>query len=271
MRNGAGTPLPTRCPSLLTRAAGQGRGGKRRRSQSLTKSREEKRSAPRENRGSARGPAAALPRHVRGPPGEPPRPAPLLTSAGPALPPRDPARGRGPPARRNFSRRPREAERAGSDRPARGPPRPPLTRGGSASRSRRRRPRPPAAAPGGAGGAACCSIALRPLLCRRRPSPDRSRSARPAHGATFRAPALRKPHCPRPRPRGWAPLGPRPPPARRRRGRTSCPAPGRSPSPARPAEATGGEGKRATCPGHDVRDSELRLHKEPRPKVVVLP
>lgn len=258
MRNGAGTPLPTRCPSLLTRAAGQGRGGKRRRSQSLTKSREEKRSAPRENRGSARGPAAALPRHVRG------ACAPPAGSGPGTRPARAPQLLPTPPGGRTGGKRP-PGPRAAP------PARPPLTRGGSASRSRRRRPRPPAAAPGGAGGAACCSIALRPLLCRRRPSPDRSRSARPAHGATFRAPALRKPHCPRPRPRGWAPLGPRPPPARRRRGRTSCPAPGRSPSPARPAEATGGEGKRATCPGHDVRDSELRLHKEPRPKVVVLP
>lgn len=89
-----------------------------------------------------------------------------------------------------------------------------LTRGGSASRSRRRRARPPATAPGGAGGGACCSIALRLLLLLllRGPPPPPAGPIplrTPGSRRHVPGPALGEPHCSRPRPRGWAAVGPR--------------------------------------------------------------
>lgn len=181
-------------------------------------------------------PAAALPLtspHLTSPPAAGPAPSP--GSAGsrsglgqrPARAPQLPSDARG----QEIAPSP-AAEEAGKSRRAGGRYSTPpvwrqLTRGGSAFRSRRRRARPPATAPGGAGGGASCSIALRllPLLLLRGPPPP------PAGPIPLRppgprrhvpGPALREPHGPQPRPRGWAPVGPRTTPARRRQARSGA-------------------------------------------------
>lgn len=171
---------------------------------------------------AGRGACAPPPRGLPLRPGTAARPRPTTSlrrpraaiAPGPAAPSRllgrGPGRGAAPARRPSGVNSPGEAPRPA---PAAAEPGPPL--------------RPPAgraAAP--VAPWRCSSSSRSPSGGRRRPPPGRSHLRPPGPRRHVPGPALREPHCPRPRPQGRAPVGPRTPPAPRRQPRSGRPAPG---------------------------------------------